>query len=332
MNTATPTETTRTVGYFNSHSHPLHVVISKYGMTLELQPGKYVEDTKGRKINDPFFDGYKLLTKETSETPVPMIRLGVPRAVENQRYDGHSVRQVTEFTHDARGVRRPVMPQRGLIPAPPENQPSVRSMSVEEARRLGLIRRTRAVPDDYGVADTDGAPPQGIPPMKLATDLPPANPASTSTGSGIRRPMAAAQAQQRQPTAPVEEAAAADDLNNLPEPELTDPLATAQVGATMQEAVAGRGPAAGTPSSVVSALPAADDEPEAEAPLVDHGPEVVEAEVEAPAAPPAKKFVCAADGKPFDTYAELAKHVKKNYRDLNTVKSLLAPYAGQKNG
>lgn len=349
----TPAErpTTTTVGYFNARQHRIHVVVARYNMTLELAPGEYVLDSKGRRINDPFFDGYTCLSKETSPTPVPLIRLATPQpAAANQRYDGHSVRQVTEFEHDARGVRRPVMPQRAVIPAPADpNQPSIRSMTVEEARRLGLIRQTRAVPEDYGVTDTDGAPPSGAPPIKLATDLPPRNQATTSTSSGVHRAIpkvpAVPQPKAQVPVQPVEEALPLPDVDGVPAayddglsaPEIENPLSTANAANLMAQAAV----AAPAIPPLVKALPAYEDEesapaPESEPVIVDHGPDVVQpAEPVAEAAvaavaPPVEeelKFVCAADGRRFGTYGKLAEHVRKNFKDLKVVRQLLAPYA-----
>lgn len=171
---------TNTVGFYNGHRWPIQLVISKLNITLTLEPGKYILDRQGRKINDPYFDVFvnsRQLHRETSKTPVPLICIPVVSAPARPASASVSpVQAVTEWTRDARGMRQPVMPQ----PAPqPEALPpavaaaateSVRPMSMEEARRLGFVRKVREVPEDYGVSDTTGLPPSNIPKMKYAID------------------------------------------------------------------------------------------------------------------------------------------------------------------
>jgi len=167
--------TTSIVGYYNGNKWPIQLVISKLSITLHLQPGEYILDRQGRKINDPFFEVYangKQLQRETSDRPVPVIR--VPQSVINvaPRSDGLSVHAVTEFKEDKHGVRQPVMPKPRDIPEQAINKPSVIAMSMDEARKSGLIKKPREVPEDYGVTDTDGTPPRlsDVPKIKYAID------------------------------------------------------------------------------------------------------------------------------------------------------------------
>lgn len=167
--------TTNVVGYYNGNKWPMQLVISKLSITLFLQPGEYVLDRQGRKINDPFFELYannKQLHREMSDKPVPVIRVPVATMNVAPRSDGLSVHAVTEFTQDKHGVRQPVMPKPRDIPEQAINKPSVVAMSMDEARRAGLIKKPREVPENYGVTDTDGTPPRlsDVPMIKYAID------------------------------------------------------------------------------------------------------------------------------------------------------------------
>jgi hypothetical protein len=167
--------TTNVVGYYNGNRWPIQLVISKLSISLYLQPGEYILDRQGRKINDPFFEVYadsKQLQRETSDKAVPVIRVPVAVMSVAPRSDGLSVHAVTEFTQDKHGVRQPVMPKPRDIPEQPINKPSVVAMSMEEARRAGLIKKPREVPENYGVPDTDGTPPRlsDVPMIKYAID------------------------------------------------------------------------------------------------------------------------------------------------------------------
>ena len=166
---------TKVCGYFNGNKWPIQLVISKLSITLHLQPGEYILDRQGRKINDPFFEVYangKQLQRETSDKAVPIIRVPQVSTSVTPRSDGHSVRTVTDFKEDKNGVRQPVMPAPMKVPEQAVNKPSVVAMSMEEARKSGLIKKVREVPDDFGVTDTDGAPPRAsdVPRIKYAID------------------------------------------------------------------------------------------------------------------------------------------------------------------
>lgn len=151
---------TNTVGYYNGSGHPMQLMVTKLNVTLILQSNQYILDRQGRKINDPYFDHYLAggLKKETSEQPVPLIAIPhveppVPRT------SNYSVRGTQDVnpTREAPAVPEVVTP----AGAPTISQSSHRGMSVDEARRQGLIKRTREVPEDYGTPDTDtGLPPK----------------------------------------------------------------------------------------------------------------------------------------------------------------------------
>lgn len=176
---------TKISGYYNGNRWPVQLVISKYNLTLTLEAGKYILDRKGRKINDPFFESFanlKQLHRELSDTLVPVI--AIPEITPNTppSQQANPVRAVSSWTRDPRGVRTPVInelpapvqpPQQALHPAVLASATeSVRPMSMDEARRLGLVRKIREVPEDYGVNDTPGSPPDSrtIPPIKYSVD------------------------------------------------------------------------------------------------------------------------------------------------------------------
>lgn len=177
MNTNVPMTTT--VGYFNGNKYPIHLFISALNQTLRLEVGEYIKDRAGNLINDPFFDQYAMhpnqLTKEISEAPVPLNPLPPLNQTPALPPGQPPVREITEFTKaDRRGLHQPIMP-RPIIQTPRDpSTTSIQGMSVDEARKRGLIRPVRVVPEDYGADETTGQPPSGerIPSIKYATDVP----------------------------------------------------------------------------------------------------------------------------------------------------------------
>ncbi len=199
MNATAPNvRTTNNIGFFNNNKWTIFLAVSELRINRAYAPGEYVTDDRGRKINDPILEKYcgpLRLSKQESPEPVEIITTRAQPLP--QIYDGHAVREVTQFTHDLHGVRRPVMPKTSAVTRPPENQDPVKGMSVQEAKQRGLIKPTRAVPEDYGVSDTAGAPipVDRLPPIKYATDtsrvqpakaLPPARP-ETPEGAALQQ-------------------------------------------------------------------------------------------------------------------------------------------------
>lgn len=306
MNTSAP-ETTLTVGYFNAQRCPVHVVVSEFNVNLRLEPGGYVEDTLGRKINDAYFDRYKVLSKEVGTVPVPLIRLAKAGTAEALP-DGHAVRQVTDFKLDSQGRRVPVMPAPQVAPPRSLNANTVQVMTMEQARAQGLVGRVRVLPEDYGVPDTTGVPPAHIPEIKYAQEAPSKLGRSTPppvVDEGARTPL----------QAKLEEAARS-------EPELTRPIDK------LPASVVTRLPAA-------EAAPAAAPEPATDDAAADPGetstdslPEPALDDVPAKPAPiplpPRQKFICAADGRRFDYRSQLEVHVKRKYPGMYD--ELMKPY------
>jgi hypothetical protein len=73
--------TTNVKGYFNPNPYRINVSISEPGIFVQLNPMEFIlERGTGRKINDPILDkyvGYKMLSPEISNKPVPVI--AIPR-------------------------------------------------------------------------------------------------------------------------------------------------------------------------------------------------------------------------------------------------------------
>lgn len=174
--------TTNVVGYYNGYRWPVQIQASKFNITLTLKSGEYILDRAGRKINDPYFEVFvknKQLHREVSEQEVPLIT--VPEVVAPNAHlpQTNPVRAITQWTRDARGIRQPVLTQPEPVALPTPSLPaavvasasdSVTPMSMEEARKRGLVRKVRDVPEDYGVNDTTGLPPGNIPKMRYAID------------------------------------------------------------------------------------------------------------------------------------------------------------------
>ena len=66
---------TRISGYYNGEKWPIQIVISKLNITLRLEPGDFIRDSSGQKINDSFFEPFANsgnLSRELADAPVPM--------------------------------------------------------------------------------------------------------------------------------------------------------------------------------------------------------------------------------------------------------------------
>ena len=349
----TEQQMTLTVGYYNGNRWPIQLVISKLNITLTLEPGMYVLDRAGRKINDPYFEIFadrKQLHRELSDKLVPLII--IPPVTSNTPASAQTnpVRSVTEWKRDPRGIRQPVLTQPQPAQLAPQALPpavlasaneSVRPMSMEEARALGLVRKIREVPEDYGVNDTTGLPPGGIPKMRYSID------------PGINKPVAQLPKEMfalpkddpsRAIRAPLVSSLAQGARVPAPEDQVTtSPFANATVA---------HGPAnspivAGTPAPPALAESRESQEPE----IVEDNPElepepmpmseVAEAvrvsglpEPDLPLSPdvppplrpmtPKNKFTCMVCAQPFQFRSQLVKHAQT--RHAHMVNAILANY------
>lgn len=337
--------TTNVVGYYNGNRWPIQLVISRLNITLTLEPGIYIKDRQGRKVNDPYFEVFvtnKQLNRETSETPVPLIMIPPVTSVNMVTQPNNPVRAVTEWTRDSRGLRQPVLtqpePTQPISQLPPaviaSATESVRPMSMEEARQRGLVRRSREVPEDYGVNDTTGLPPGGIPKMRYAIDPSMNRPVAPLPKEMLALPKDDPNRQTRsQLVAGLAQGA------QLPAPELasTNPFANTAVANGPANSPLVAGDMIAESQEMIETAPVVDMEvPEPELPVAEPP---VEPPVEpvaaspvpaAPSAPPMRpltprnQFICLACGAPHKFRSQLLNHAKGKHPDK--VKAIMASY------
>lgn len=335
---------TYTVGYYNPNRWSVQIVVSSINVTLMLKEGEFILDKQGRKINDPVFDAYvkgKHLAKEESTTPVPLIAIPVVKAGQASPTSTHSVTAGTRFTTNTKGQRVPDLLSVNSSPAvpPPQDKPSILSMSVEEARRLGLIPKTREVPESYGVTDTTGAPPKDAPPIRYAVDsnrgqkpapLPKdllettgVDPATVGVRSGLiatmrrgvqQAPLMATEtgflAEAKENLARAGISPASGEPEELPEPEDLDMLPTDPDADTVKIY-------AGKPGENAEPLQASVLS-EAEESALSAGEGSDDASKEG------LPYVCSADGKAFRYRSRLNDYVRRKYPDQ--AEQLMKPY------
>jgi len=307
--------TTNIVGYFNGARWPIQLVISSLNITLHLKPGEFVLDKLGRKINDPFFEGYKQLSKETGDSPLPII--AIPHIKANVEFapDGQSVHGGHEWTVDKKGVRQPVLSSVAKVGPNAINAPSVRGYpNIADARKAGLIKPTRVVPEDYGVPDTAGAPPSSgqLPTIKYAVDSPTAGRTPGQPGFQARIP--------HQPALALPEGAeqlSDDSRTQKTASERTELQKALRAGQAINEQLDSE---TGFMNTVVpTVVPAPAPEPDIPtAPVLEDEPATpaLPAPKPAPVAP-SRKFICAADGRTFPSREALEQHIKRRFPQMH---------------
>jgi hypothetical protein len=167
---------TKVVGYFNAQKFPIFIEISEINLKAELAPNAYIRDRNGRYINDPIFEPYchqRGLSRAIGKEEVPINY--VPRFVKIERPPA-TVTQATGFVRQSDGRTVPTYsapPQAPKVSA--ANKNPVHQMTVEQARKAGLIGRPRLVSEDYGIDETTGAPPKGaaLPGIKYSLESAP---------------------------------------------------------------------------------------------------------------------------------------------------------------
>lgn len=317
--------TTTVVGYYNGNRWPIQLVISKLNITLTLEPGKYILDRQGRKINDPYFEVFannKQLHREQATHEVPIIAIPEVVGTVTPSAQTNPVRAVTEWTRDSRGVRQPVLNEATGGTALPaavmaSASESVKPMSMEEARKRGFVRKVREVPEDYGVNDTTGLPPGGIPKMRYSID-----PGVNKQAPPLPKEMLALPKDDPNNSTRAQLVAGLAQGSAAPPPEdaSTNPFAnTAVVNVPPNSPIM-----AGTPTPLTESEP----EMEAELPVPLPEPEVDVAPVRA-AAPlrqvtPADQFVCGVCGVTRKWRSQLVKHANEKHPDR--VRAIMAPY------
>lgn len=210
--------TTNVVGYFNPNPWPVHVSSSELGFSITLRnKGDYIL-INDAKVNDPILDSFVgpgRLARETSRSRVPIIYM--PRASANDLGSQSPVYEADKFVQGVDGQTHAVLkPIARILPnqdAPvslpdPGTGSSVVGMTVEMAKKLGLIKPTRTPKDEDAPNETDGAPLRGesIPEIDYAEDMLPgeARRMSAQIASKEAFKQAASEAPRRpvQPSAP----------------------------------------------------------------------------------------------------------------------------------
>ena len=327
--------TTTIAGYYNGNRWPIQLVISKLNITLTLEPGKYVLDRQGRKINDPYFEVFannKQLHREITTSPVPIIAIPEVTAI-TPAQTSNPVRAVTQWTRDDRGVRQPVLNQpTGGQPTSPSDLPagviasasaSVQPMSMEEARKRGLVRKVRDVPEDYGVNDTTGLPPGGIPKMRYAID-----PGMNKAPAPLPREMLTLPKDDPNNSSRAQLVAGLAQGANTPAPE--DASASPFANTSVVNAPPNSPLMAGTPAPLTES--AAQPEPEffAEPDIEPVVAQPAARPATAPVAPPVRpmtpnnQFTCMACGAPHRWRSQLLKHAHQKHPDR--INAIMAPY------
>ena len=377
MSNALTENTTKVIGYFNPQKYSIYIEISEINLKTELAPNAYIRDRSGHYINDPIFEPYchpKGLARATGEAPVPIYF--VPRFVKSER-------PVAAVTQAAGFVRQPdgrTVPTYARPEHPPRevamNKRPYTGMTMDAARKMGLVGKPRLVPEDYGAEETTGAPPkaQAIPGMKYSIESPPKiqtaaplRPELTeadedlSVEEKLKRTQLQTTMSQAAATAPPEafdaarvRPAAGPAPVPLRPPVDVPAVSTKPTPKTATKAVPVKPiTPAPAPQRVVprrrvaapvqpppelesqSSQEAPPTEVETEQPEIERGSGIVEpldeSSMPAPVLDPpptepetGKRFVCAADGKPFSFRSELERHVKRNFPEMYA--ELMAPY------
>ena len=250
------TSKTSVIGYFNPNDYPIKLDISAHNMVIMLEPKKYIIDRTGHMVNDPLLDSYvgkgRLSRASDPKQQVDIVFLRPVNPTPTPGQPGtaytHAVSQATGFQVRDGRVQPVGMQPTAVAPAqvpPPASYNPVRGMSIEEAKKLKLIRPTKPVPEDYGAEEGTGAPRSGqeIPEIKYATDtgprgrkprpLPaelaqPATPAQAATIAALER--AASANPDEVPIRPASGVApivipATGPIPGLPKPQLTETAA-----------------------------------------------------------------------------------------------------------
>ena len=298
-------------------------------------------DTKGRNYNDPVletFVGPQILARQVTDEPVPINYLPARGAAvpytgspgftasrempESMRPHNPVANIATRMKQTAPVVAPVKQPVRTATimerpaPATPSGGPATNAVSVEgmtmnEARRRGLIAG-HVTPAPEGVADDDSRDvAKTAPTIGIARD---GGRRTTPNMAPVAQPIASApQPPANSIGATLAEAAQID-------PESEDPLAEAlRSGATDGEREVQRAPIAPSPLQPPPLRVKPVVVPPFKAPSLNDLPEP---KLDAPVVVPAvsvvnpketKRFVCSVDGKAFDYRWQLLKHIQKKF-------------------
>lgn len=358
MNETKAQSKTKVIGYSNPHQWPVYVEVSECNFRVTLPPGEYIKDRQGKYFNDPVFDDYvspKGLSRTEGDQDIPVYY--VPRIVRSSR-PMPSVTQATAFVRDQQGSMQPVYSRAQnpeALASVPANKTPYRGMTIEEARKAGLIGKPRIVPEDYGADETSGAPgeagripgikysiesnpkvnTQGKLPNQLVEADPSLPPGEAATRVQIQQKLmrSAAVATPTQLETAVEMEAEAQGVVPVQVPRPVTSAAKAAIVQPKKPApVPVRQAAMPAPVAITPATKQEDEGADEQTGPMPGVPEPLEEtempdpnlQQETPDVPEGKRFVCLADGKAFNFRSELDRHVKRKYQDRAA--ELMQPY------
>lgn len=289
---------TRVIGYFNPNSHPVSIASSSLGLNITIQPKEYVKDSAGNKINDPRLESYTgphMLAREISQKDVPVRFVAAGMApVTPPPVSAHP----TGFTASSVVPKVSARPTGVKMPPPPQTPPRgsgnpIVAMSVEEAKRRGLIRDTRRTVAGPPDNESDARSAVNAPTIDYAIDVPSKSPRPTPKKVTAGGPPAAPQTPPPTPVAPPPAAPAAPEE-----------LIQSTLSSVIQE----------------DEVPvAAEDEIGLEDVIDDTAASASEATTTSD-----KKFICLVDGKGFDYRSQLDKWARRKYPER--LDEIMAPY------
>jgi len=311
------TAMTNISGYFNANPWPLILWISELNLQIQVlasPPNQFVQDSRGNRVNDPILDKYcgpKMLQREVSPTPVPVRSFTRnPNAASSDERKS-PVTSAAGFATDPNG-RTIAVPQEIHFPAPAVPMAAtnpVKGLTIDQAKRLGLIRPTKQVPEDFGATETTGVPGQGqtIPEIEYAHDVGPRAAKQLKLNEELTRPPAqvAKQPARQALLKTLSEGVGYDpDAPNLPE------IVTRRTNIGL--------PAAGPVVDPRQVPTPVTTQVEQELPEPDFGEETTP--LPAPPAPKMKNlpFACMADDRRFTSREELLIYVTETYPDQVT--------------
>lgn len=308
-------------GFLNNNEYPLQLQISKFNQTIQVAAGEYVRDANGRLINDSILAGYvgpgMLVCEQIAkgQPPVDLVAIhpsesgnpvsGTQIVKRDEQQAAHPVSTADRLQKDGRGNVVPVNLKTVAAhggPVPAGYNPIV-GLSVEEARKAGLIGKPRLVPEDYG-ADVGGGGGQPIPPIRVSME------SNRPVGQLPRDYQQEAQAEADQTVRQLEAASRLDA-------EVENPLGWINPGNT----IPAQPPSAPAPSAPVTAppsipLPVDLNVPTATVETETTPPEAVEEHEpgEVPASP-GKPYHCPFDGANFQYRSQLKRHLERKFPD-----------------
>lgn len=299
---------TRVIGYFNPNSHPVSIASSSLGLNITIQPKEYVKDSAGNKINDPRLETYTgphMLAREISQKDVPVrfvaagVAPTVPPPVSAHPTGFTASAVVPKVSARPTGVKMPPAPQ---TPPRGSGNPIV-AMSVEEAKRRGLIKDTRRTVTGPADNESDARSAVHAPTIDYAIDVPSKSPRPTPKKVTAGGPPAAPQTPPPTPAAPPHaappHAAPAAVPEELIQSTLSSVIQEDEVPVAAEDEIG---------------LDRVIDDPATEG--ASDGPEVTTTSD--------KKFICIVDGKGFDYRSQLEKWARRKYPER--LDEIMAPY------